>query len=260
MQNLLAGLAVSEQDGELEQAVETNAVSDLVGRRRRAHYTIIAKGRRESARWLAEPGQGPVLEFEALLKVFLAEHGTRRDLLATLAGVEDCAGSAPPRTRKSPTATSPAPGSPGRTAQLVLVGRYLADLAQLTGRWAQWATEVVEGWPEDLDAATPAWDALREIAAREQAKRILIQRPAPTRRGPGPCPNDPRCARNPACEARQRMQGAAPARTGVRRASRAAVTYRCRAHRRCCCRSEPRQLTGSPLDARARPGNWRCSL
>ncbi len=154
------------------------AVSDLVGRRRRTHYTITAKGRRELARWLAEPGQGPVLEFEALLKVFLAEHGTRRDLLATLAGVEDWARQRAAEDAQIAHGYLAGTGQfPGRAAQLVLVGRYLADLAQLTGRWAQWATEVVEGWPDDLDAATPDWDALREIAAREQ---LLLEK------GPGP--------------------------------------------------------------------------
>lgn len=40
------------------------------------------------ARWLAQPAQGgPALEFEALVKVFLAEHGPKGDLLASLAGV-----------------------------------------------------------------------------------------------------------------------------------------------------------------------------
>ena len=36
-------------------------------------YTITAKGRRALAAWLEDPGEGPVIEFEQLLKVFFAE-------------------------------------------------------------------------------------------------------------------------------------------------------------------------------------------
>lgn len=46
------------------------ATADAVGRRPRTVYSITAKGRRALAAWLTEPGEGPVVEFEALLKVF----------------------------------------------------------------------------------------------------------------------------------------------------------------------------------------------
>ena len=35
--------------------------------------------------WLADPGDGPVLEFEGLVKLVFADHGTRDDALATIA-------------------------------------------------------------------------------------------------------------------------------------------------------------------------------
>ena len=41
------------------------STDDLVGRRKRTVYTITAEGRRALASWLAEPGQGPVLEFSS---------------------------------------------------------------------------------------------------------------------------------------------------------------------------------------------------
>src|SRR5215203_1235048 len=41
------------------------ATDDSVGRRRRTRYTITAKGRRALTAWLQQPGEGPVLEFEA---------------------------------------------------------------------------------------------------------------------------------------------------------------------------------------------------
>ena len=50
-------------------------------------YSITPKGRRALADWMKEPGAAPVLEFEAMIKVFFAEHGTKEELLATIEGV-----------------------------------------------------------------------------------------------------------------------------------------------------------------------------
>jgi len=58
------------------------------GQRTRTVYTITAKGRQALADWLGQPGDGPVLEYEQLLKVFFAENGTKTDLLATLASAQ----------------------------------------------------------------------------------------------------------------------------------------------------------------------------
>ena len=55
-----------------------------VGRRRRTRYTITAKGRRALAAWLQQPGEGPVLEFEQLLKISFSDSGTKADILANL--------------------------------------------------------------------------------------------------------------------------------------------------------------------------------
>ena len=145
----------------------TAAAADPVGQRNRTRYTITPEGRRQLAQWLAEPAQPPVLEFEALLKVFLAEHGSRRDLLATLAGITSWAQRQ--AVQDADIARSYLAGSgefPQRTAQLVLVGKYLADLADMTGRWATWATDLVEEWPEEPEEPIPAWDVLEDIAGR----------------------------------------------------------------------------------------------
>ena len=55
-----------------------------VGRRPRTTFAITAKGRRALRRWLASPSRSPGLEFEGLIKVYLARFGTREELLATL--------------------------------------------------------------------------------------------------------------------------------------------------------------------------------
>src|SRR5829696_9476377 len=60
------------------------ATDDPVGRRRRTRYTITANGRRALADWLHEPGDGPTVEFEQLLKISFADSGTKADIVANL--------------------------------------------------------------------------------------------------------------------------------------------------------------------------------
>ncbi len=140
---------------------------EQVGQRRRTRYTITPRGRQELSQWLAEPAEGPVLEFEGMLKVFFAEHGTKHDLLATVAGIRTWAEQrAADDARIARGYLDGAGPFPERTAQLVLVGRYSADFADMTRRWAHWAAQVVEGWPEEVAHARPAWEALEEIASR----------------------------------------------------------------------------------------------
>jgi DNA-binding PadR family transcriptional regulator len=58
------------------------------GRRTRRVYAITADGPPALRAWLAEPGEGPALEFEQLLKVFFADSGTTAGVLATLAAAQ----------------------------------------------------------------------------------------------------------------------------------------------------------------------------
>src|SRR2546425_823924 len=67
------------------------ARSETIGKRPRTVYSITAKGRRALASWIPTHGDGPVLEFEEMIKVFFAEHGTKEDLLATVERVRQWA-------------------------------------------------------------------------------------------------------------------------------------------------------------------------
>jgi DNA-binding PadR family transcriptional regulator len=61
------------------------AVSEATGKRTRTVYAITDAGRAELKRWLASSlSKGPVLEFEALLRVVLAPFGDKEDLAAAL--------------------------------------------------------------------------------------------------------------------------------------------------------------------------------
>ena len=156
-----------EEPKKLADAGLADRSDERTGRRTRTRYAVTPDGRRRLASWLAEPAQDPVLELEFLVKVFLAEHGTREDLLATLTGVTAWAQQR--ALQDAEIAGSYLGGTgpfPDRTAQLVLVGRYLSDFSEMTERWAHWATGQVEQWPDDPAARTPDRAALQEVVDR----------------------------------------------------------------------------------------------
>ncbi|MGW1770873.1 PadR family transcriptional regulator [Streptomyces sp. NPDC002104] len=143
------------------------AAKEAVGRRPRTVYRITAEGRRALADWLTGPSAGPVLESEQLLKVFFADSGTRADTLATLRGARDWADE---RNRENAAAARAhlAGRAPfqERAAQTMLVGRFLTDYYRLVATWAEWATTVVEQWPDEPAEAVPDPGELAEILRR----------------------------------------------------------------------------------------------
>jgi DNA-binding PadR family transcriptional regulator len=168
-----------EEPKKLVAAGLARAAADDVGRRPRTRYSITPSGRRALAAWVPTAGAGPVVEFEQLVKVFFAEHGTRDDLLTTIEGVRAS-------LEEQVASTSQVPheylerrgGYPERLPWLILIGRFLDEIEQAVDRWADWAGEVVAGWPEDVTQAEPDWDTLEEMArhADEFADRVAARR------------------------------------------------------------------------------------
>lgn len=149
------GLATAEDDG--------------VGRRPRTVYTITDRGRQALAEWLREPGEGPVLEFEQLVKLSFADHGTRDDALRTIAATLEWA-----RQRNEENLAAAEEYALGvgafqyRAAQNMLAGAFFTDYYAMVARWATWAREQVERWPEHPADAVADLIDLAEIAQRAQ--------------------------------------------------------------------------------------------
>jgi DNA-binding PadR family transcriptional regulator len=140
------------------------ASAGSTGRRRRTVYAITAKGRRALAAWLARPGEGPSLEFEQLMKVFFAEHGTKAAVVGNLEAAQAWARAQIDEHISVGRAYLEEAGPfQARAAQLVLTGSFLAEFALTVERWASWALGVVEAWPEDPGTATPDLAALEEV-------------------------------------------------------------------------------------------------
>jgi hypothetical protein len=68
---------------------------------------------------------------------------------------------------------------PERAAVNLLVGRFLDDFLETVDRWAEWATDMVEDWPEHPRDATPDLAALAEALDQGAARaaRWEEQRP-----------------------------------------------------------------------------------
>jgi DNA-binding PadR family transcriptional regulator len=148
------------------------AVKDRVGKRPRTTYTITAKGRRALAAWLKIPGDGPTLEFEQLTKIFLADQGTKADALATLDAARVWAASYMTGFADAarPYASHEGP-FPDRLAPNMVVSRFLLDFYELVHHWADWASDVVESWPDGVKGAEPEWSVLEDIIRRGDEMR-----------------------------------------------------------------------------------------
>jgi DNA-binding PadR family transcriptional regulator len=143
------------------------ATDDAVGRRPRTRYAITAKGRRALAAWLHEPGNGPVLECEQLVKIHFADSGTKDDVLANLAAARAWVLEQNEENLATGRAYLEGRGAfPERAALNQLTGVFLTELYAMTARWVRWATDVVEAWPDDVTEASP------DLAAAAEAVRL----------------------------------------------------------------------------------------
>jgi DNA-binding PadR family transcriptional regulator len=146
--------------------------AERTGNRPRTVYSITPKGRRALAAWLAEPGAGPELEFEQLLKVFFADHGTKAAALANLRAAQMWARTQVEEHEAVGRAYLEGAGPfQERAAVLVLTGTFLAEFAMTVERWATWALTVVDGWPDDPKEAVPDRAALAEVTRRLEEVR-----------------------------------------------------------------------------------------
>ncbi|NAZ87148.1 PadR family transcriptional regulator [Kineococcus indalonis] len=141
--------------------------TENVGQRPRTVYSITDAGRGALAGWLAQPGEGPVLEFEQLVKLSFAEHGSRADALATVAAARQWAQRQNEENLSAAREYAAGEGDfQHRAAQGMLAGAFFTDFYALVARWADWAGAQIEAWPEDPARATADPDELAAIARR----------------------------------------------------------------------------------------------
>lgn len=150
---------IYEEPKKLVAHALATATKEYTGRRASTVYAITDEGRDALRHWLDQPGAGPVLEFEALLKVAFADHGSLDGLQANLRSIREEADArrlhATQRMREYDETGGP---FPHRLAVIALVARFHVEQAELLGRWAAWAEEEVESWSgvtEETGALVP---------------------------------------------------------------------------------------------------------
>jgi DNA-binding PadR family transcriptional regulator len=159
------------------------ASDDSVGRRRRTRYTITPRGRRALAAWLQEPGDGPVLEFEQMLKIHFADSGTKADVLANLDAARAWVLDQNEENLATARAYLKGRGAfPERAALNQLGGRFLTDFYVMVAQWVQWATDLVESWPDDVRDASFDTDVAAEAVRRAEGITEIVRG---SRRSPG---------------------------------------------------------------------------
>lgn len=158
------------------------ATDDSVGRRPRTRYTITAKGRRALAGWLSQPGAGPVLECEQLVKIHFADSGTKADVLTHLEAMRTWVLEQNEENLATARAYLEDRGAfPERAALNQLPGRFLTDFYVTVANWVEWATGIVASWPDDVTEAPFDLEAAREsVRLAERVDRLLdnVDRPA----------------------------------------------------------------------------------
>ena len=155
-----------EEPKKLVEAGLATSRPEATGRRRSTVYTITPAGRQALAAWLAEPGSGPVLECEALVKIAYADHGTRDGLLANLTALIDEV--IVKLHFGDMIAASYLEGRGPFQERLPLSGltwRFLWEYHVTVLRWARWARDQVRAWPEDLSQLDATAEFSRIVSA-----------------------------------------------------------------------------------------------
>lgn len=146
---------IYEEPKKLVEHGLATAKREYAGRRPRTVYTITSKGRRALRSWLAEPGTGPLVEFDGLVRVLFAEQGDKDSLLATLASIRAEAEDARKHHAELAADFAETGGPfPDRLHVNTLVLKFMSDQAETVLRWVDWAQEEIADWPQDVSRPT----------------------------------------------------------------------------------------------------------
>jgi PadR family transcriptional regulator AphA len=129
------------------------AENEYTGRRRRTIYRITPKGRRALARWLGERASAPQSEDEAMLKIFLADYGSKADLLSTIRGaVHDLRDQVAAIRKISDRVERGEAAFPGRIHVTSLSASYTVGKMRQRFEYLRWASQWIREWTDtELD-------------------------------------------------------------------------------------------------------------
>lgn len=159
-----AASVVYEEPRRLVALGFATAKATSTGKRASTTYGITAKGRQALRRWLEQPGAGPVTEFEGLLKVAFADHGSIEGLRTNLRAIREFAEAdiADTEQRFREYAQTGGP-FPDRLPVIALAAEHFRLQSEALLRWIDWAERSTRNWTGvtiETGARVPA-DAFR---------------------------------------------------------------------------------------------------
>lgn len=126
-----------------------------MGGRLRTVYSITGEGRAALREWMDEPVAPPSFESEAVLRVSLADLGTKTQLLAALAQAREQSAALQKVGREiAQDALDGNDPFPERLHVVALMFEFVRGHIDLIERWARWAEEQIGNWPDDISAAS----------------------------------------------------------------------------------------------------------
>ncbi len=135
-----------------------------VGRRPRTVYSITPAGQAALRVWLGTPSAPFRMEFEAMLKVFFGDQGTKEQLLGNIASVREWARCELDRGRSFYASYLVDGGPFPERLHIIALATDLYDrLLHAAQAWAADAERAVDGWPSTGDAPDPMPEFRRRL-------------------------------------------------------------------------------------------------
>ena len=146
------------------------AVTEMNGRRARTVYSITKEGRAALADWMAGPvSKGPMLEYEGLLRVFLAPFGTIDDLRSVIAQMRaDNEGLMSLADRITDEYTQGRAPFQRHVQYRSFMHDFLFSFGELIEAWGERSLRRAEGW-EKMNAAEIEAEAVSVFRKRPRA-------------------------------------------------------------------------------------------
>jgi PadR family transcriptional regulator, regulatory protein AphA len=142
-----AASVVYEEPKRLVALGLAKATATATGKRPSTTYGITAKGRRALRGWLEQPGAGPVAEFEGLLKVAFADHGSIEGLRAQLHAIREFAEADVADAERRFTEYAETGGPfPDRLPVIALAAEQFRLRSEALLRWVEWAENATSDW------------------------------------------------------------------------------------------------------------------
>jgi DNA-binding PadR family transcriptional regulator len=156
----------------LHEAGLVTARTEPSGKRTRTIYSITQAGRDELARWLTTDARPPLLEFEGMVRVLLADQGSIDDLRRTIETMRHQAVAARGLFAAHAATIAHDGGTfPERQHLFGMANRFMIGHFDHIIDWATWALEQTASWPDTVSPATGNDAQVREMLAPGLAAR-----------------------------------------------------------------------------------------